>query len=206
MAKAKPSTPRRGRPVLTEGERDAVRARIVAAAGALFQNEGYRAISMRRLASEAGCAPMTLYAYFADKADILRHIWAQVLNALFADLERTAQTVRDPVKRLRAISRGYVDYWLAYPDDYRMVFMTEGVSQPEVAAYVSGEDGAAQFALFAKAMADALGKASSTDLKLRTDALICGLHGVAHNAITIGGYPWAPAPRLVDLLVDGVLA
>ncbi len=203
MPNPKPTA--RGRPALSAADKDATRARIVAAAGDLFQREGYRAISMRRLAAEAGCTPMTLYAYFAAKTDILRHIWAQLFDALFIDLARISEATRDPVKRVHAIAQAYVAYWLAHPDNYRMVFMTEGVTQPEVGVFVADEGAAARYALFTDALKAALPRARPAELKLRTDALVCGLHGVAHNTITISAYPWAPAKRLVEVMVDGVL-
>lgn len=203
MAKARPA---RGRPAMSDSEKAAARTRIVAAAARLFQQEGYRAVSMRRLASEAGCTPMTLYAYFPSKTAILRHIWAQLLAALFADLAHTAAATRDPAKRLHAVSLGYVNYWLTHPDHYRMVFMTEGVTQADVGDFVADDHGGDHYRLFAEALQAVLGRTSAADLKLRTDVLVCGLHGVAHNAITISAYRWAPAKRLVAMVVAGALA
>jgi AcrR family transcriptional regulator len=197
---------RRGRPALTEQEKEEARARIVRAAADLFKHEGYRAISMRRLASDVGCAPMTLYAYFPAKADILSYIWAQVFEVLFEDLAHVAAARREPARRVHAIAQAYVAYWLNNPDTYRMVFMTDGVTQPEVGAFVADTGAAARYALFTDTLQAALPSARRADLKLRTDALVCGLNGIAHNSITIGGYPWAPAKRLVEVIVNGVMA
>jgi len=60
-------------------DRDAKHQEIVAAARALFIEEGYEATSMNRLATAAGVAPNTIYWYFKDKDEVL----VAVLDAEF---------------------------------------------------------------------------------------------------------------------------
>ena len=57
----------RGRPTLSEAEASEMRRHIADCAMRLFQEDGYDAVSMRRLAGEAGCTVMTLYRYFDRK-------------------------------------------------------------------------------------------------------------------------------------------
>ena len=191
----------RGRPPRSTGERLVVQARIIATAARLFQVEGYRAVSMRRLAAEAGCTTKTLYAYFRTKADILRDIWIDLLEALFADLAVLAEGTPEPRARLEAIAQGYVGYWLANPEHYRVVFMTEGVSQGDVGVFITGPRTAAWFALFSDALRAGLERPSEDEVRLKTDALVCAMHGVAHNLVTISAYPWSAPDRLVALAV-----
>ena len=82
--------PTRGRPTLTPDQIGVMRAHIASCALDLFHREGFAGISMRRLASEAGCTPMTLYKYFANKFDILRMLWNDVFSELFDRLDRVA--------------------------------------------------------------------------------------------------------------------
>jgi len=70
------------------------------------------------------------YKYYENKTDILRDIWAHVFNELFDEIDKTAARKRNPVSKLNAIAQTYVAYWLNHTDHYRMVFMTEGISQP----------------------------------------------------------------------------
>lgn len=193
----------RGRPPRTAQTVDSVRARIAGVAVRLFREEGYASVSMRRMALEAGCTPATLYAYFASKTDILRHIWAEVFEGLFKDLDRLADTIAAPRERLASVSRAYVRFWVDHPETYRVVFMTEGVTQPEVGVFV--DDAADRYALFYGAMRQAWGPAAVEDVDGRTQTLLCGLQGVAHSLITVSGYGWAPAEQLVDTLVEALL-
>ncbi len=79
-------------------DREAKHDEIVAAARALFIEEGYDATSMSRLASTAGVAPNTIYWYFKDKDEVL----VAVLDAEFsASLEAyLSLSASNPVDRL----------------------------------------------------------------------------------------------------------
>ena len=113
-----------------------MRGRIAAAARRVFMEEGYGSVSMRRLANEVGCTPMTLYNYYDSKIDILRELWGAVFKDVFVGVNQAAQKGKDASDRLDAMCAAYVRYWLDHPDHYRMVFMSAGVSQSEVSVFV----------------------------------------------------------------------
>lgn len=81
-----------------EQDRGEKRDEIVAAARALFVEEGYEATSMSRLAAAAGVAPNTIYWYFKDKDEVL----VAVLDAEFSAgmTEYLTLPVIDPTERL----------------------------------------------------------------------------------------------------------
>jgi AcrR family transcriptional regulator len=196
----------KGRPKLTDRQIAEMRARIAEHAHRLFQGEGYASISMRRLAREVGCTPMTLYKYYENKTDILRDIWAHVFNELFDEIDRVAARKRNPVSKLNAIAQTYVAYWLTHTDHYRMVFMTEGISQPEVGIFVGNEEILVRYSVFAAALAAASsGRLNQEALKVKVDLLVCALNGTAHNLITISAYPWAAPDKIVDAAVASIL-
>lgn len=196
--------PRRGRPPRTATVVEEMRTRIAEAASKLFKSEGYAAVSMRRLAEEVGVTPMTLYAYYDAKVDILRHLWAQIFEAAFENVDRAAAKARNPRAQLRAASLTYVAYWLDHRDHYRIVFMTEGISQDDVGVFVQDATTAQRFAFFARVLAAVLPSATGAR-KEKTDLLICGLHGIAHCLITMSSYKWTRADALVDELIAGLL-
>ena len=72
-----------GRPKRSAASVAQTRKQIAAVALRLFHQEGSASVSMRRLAQEAGCSPMTIYAHFDGKIDILQYLWADVLDDLF---------------------------------------------------------------------------------------------------------------------------
>jgi len=103
-------------------EQSALEQQVVALALRLFTEEGYEAISMRRLAGEVGVAPMSLYRYFPSKSHLMQHIWQEVASRACQQGSERAHRVRTPVRRVRAFLDGFVDYWLEAREHYQVVF------------------------------------------------------------------------------------
>ena len=56
---------------LTISELDSFREQLCSAATRLFAADGYAGVTLRKLAKEVGCSPMTPYRYFSSKDEIL---------------------------------------------------------------------------------------------------------------------------------------
>ena len=195
----------RGRPTLTKIELAQKQAAIANAARALFAAEGYGAVSIRNVAEAAGMSPMTLYRYFDSKVDVLRFLWSDVLNELFDSLEVIAKRERNEGKRLRKISLAYVRYWIDHPDRYRMVFMSDGISQPVVGVFLEHDEVIPRYALFSRCIGHATQR-DPGDLSVMTELLISSLQGIAHNQVTMSGYVWQDPEVLVDLLISMLIS
>ena len=197
------SSAKRGRPPFTLAEVAAQRTQILIAAAALFEQNGYAAISMRRLAAAAGVTPTTLYTYFDGKPAILAALWASLMEAALAEL--AGVSAPDPRVRLLALSQTYVSHWITRPENYRSVFLTSGVGQADVNSFLSESNIVRGLEVFGQTLRAAAPGWSEAILKLRTDALLCGLQGIAHNHVTISGFGWSQAEALVELLVESIL-
>jgi AcrR family transcriptional regulator len=95
---------------------------VVAAATALLDAAGAEALTMRRLATELGVAPMTLYTYVPGRDDLLD----LALDAAYAGMRRADTTGRPWRDRLtavaeenRALHRAHP--WTAHADPARPV-------------------------------------------------------------------------------------
>ncbi len=183
-----------------------MRAHIASNALELFREEGYVAISMRRLASEAGCTPMTLYKYFENKFEILSMVWTHVLGELFDQLDRVAAAEPDPERRLGVVADGYVEYWLENRDSYYLVFMSGGITQEDVTRFMGDESLIGRFDLFRSCIAEVLGeRAGPDDIQVRSEVLVCALNGIAQGLVTMSGYPWADPETLVRRVTTSAL-
>lgn len=85
-------------------------ARIVQAALAIADADGLEALTMRRLALELGAAPMTAYAHFADKRELLTAVVDAVMGEV--ELPEADGRWRKPIRRLGLSFRGAL---LAHP-------------------------------------------------------------------------------------------
>jgi AcrR family transcriptional regulator len=99
-----------------------VRQAILDAAAALFLEHGYQGFSLRQVAERIGYSATTIYLYFADKDDLLFTVAEEGFGRFGAQLQAAAGTT-DPLERLAAIGRTYVDFGLANPAYYRLMFM-----------------------------------------------------------------------------------
>ena len=194
----------RGRPAISDEKKRLMREEIAACAQRLFQAEGYGQVSMRRIASEIGCSPMTLYKYYDAKIDILRTLWADVFSVVFDELDALAATEMTPHDRLATLSSAYVTYWLDHTEHYRLVFMAEGVTQPDVSLFMDDPGIILRYRLLADAILAANLDASPEALKQKLDALLCFLHGIAHNLITVSGYSWSSVDDLIGIALSGI--
>ncbi len=118
--------------VLTESDVADFRERLCGAAERLFAEHGPDGVTMRQLASELGVSPMTPYRYFSDKDAILAAVRAGAFNRFSEALERAFGSETDPLARTVAIAQAYVDFALAEPAAYKLMF---GLMQPHQENY-----------------------------------------------------------------------
>lgn len=201
-ATARPRGPRR-----TPGESAAFRERLIAAARALFIEEGFEAVSIRRIAQRAGCPPMTFYVFFRSKRELLRHIWEDVFADILAECSPVVQAAEGPAERMAALMRTMTGYWLAHPDNYRVVFMHQDqVSAPDEAYYVDSSGIRERLRLVDDLIAEgtAAGVFDAEDAEVAAQLVLATMIGVAHALITIPEFPWR-REALVEQSVRGLL-
>lgn len=110
------------RQALRADEIDAFRQRIAEVAEHLFAVNGYEAVTMRSIAEKAGCSAMTPYRYFEDKEEIFAMIKAAAFRRFADGQERAYAASSDASQRLIDLGRAYIDFALAEPDAYRIMF------------------------------------------------------------------------------------
>ena len=199
---------RRGRPRRSPEQVDAMRERIIATARGLFAAEGFQSVSMRKVAAEAGCSPMALYGYFRNKNELLRHVWEEFFDPLFASVAEAAATATTPQQRLRAMCQAYLGYWLAHPDQYRLVYLNDDRVEDGEVFYAHLPETTNRHAVFSEAIAacQAAGEIAPGDKTAKGEALLCMMIGVAHNLITVSEHRWSPGTQLLDVMLDGLFA
>ncbi|MBI1179720.1 MAG: TetR family transcriptional regulator [Alphaproteobacteria bacterium] len=117
---------------LTADEREAFRARLCEAVRHRFAQLGPDGVTMRGLASDLGCSPMTPYSYFASKEDILAAVRADAFRRLADLCESAAEAADGELARAGAIGRAYLRFALSEPEAYRIMFE---LSQPDIRGF-----------------------------------------------------------------------
>ncbi len=192
-----------GRPPRSETDILEYRSKIARHALAIYRAEGFGAVSIRRLAKEVGCAPMTIYAHFEGKTDILRYLWADVLTDMSGEIKKKLSSIVPPAERLQIAAQTFVSYWIDHPDHFRLVFMSNDVTRADVSRFIIDDRTLAHFRMFSDLVEVLL--PDDSNVKARTDTLISGMIGIALCTNTIRDYPWADAVMMTDRLLLSII-
>ena len=107
---------------MTQDEVAEFRDRLCEAATRLFSEHGAEGFTMRTLAAEAGCSPMTPYRYFKDKDEILAAVRTQAFDRFSDALEAAAASPGDARSRSTAVGEAYVRFALENREAYQLMF------------------------------------------------------------------------------------
>jgi AcrR family transcriptional regulator len=186
---------------------DKERARILRAAEKLFARQGYEGVSMRNVASAAGCSPAALYTLFPNKRALLATIAEDAFDQLDQALARATRDTSDPLDRLKRLGIAYVKFWRANPDHFRTLFLTEDRVAPGERYLVDTLESLPKMtARFLAALEDAV---RATQLagspREMLELIFCALHGVASGIIAMPEAQWHEPDAMAERMMAAVL-
>jgi len=86
-------------------------------------SEGYLQLSMRRIASEVGCTATSIYLYFHNKDALIHALIDEGMQQLQDELAGVLDREPDLDAQLESLCRAYVEWGLAHPEFYEVMFM-----------------------------------------------------------------------------------
>jgi AcrR family transcriptional regulator len=187
-----------------ERQRAEQRAQLLKAAHKLIHEHGYDGLTIRKLATAAGYAPMSVYSYFADKHEILMALAQRQFEELAQDLVRDAPD--DPVEALRHGLNAYVAFGLTHPNEYRTIFMsTELEKDEEEFAEMEGRNPALRVLMERVGAAVDAGRLQG-DVHAIATMLWTVAHGAISLLITFPHYPFGEPRTYAQRVFDAALA
>ncbi|MGD9998479.1 MAG: TetR/AcrR family transcriptional regulator [Ilumatobacteraceae bacterium] len=114
-------------------EVDAVGSTLLRAARDVLAAEGPGALTVRRIAAEAGVSTMNVYSRFGGKDGVIDHLFTEGFERLSEAVAATPQT-DDPLDDLRRCGGQYRQFALANPTYYSIMFdrvVPDHVPSPE---------------------------------------------------------------------------
>jgi AcrR family transcriptional regulator len=200
-----------------ERERQELRTRILDAARELFAEQGYEAVTMRKIAERIEYSPTAIYFHFKDKEALLRELCDTDFGALAQEFRKIAR-IADPVDRLRHIGRAYVGFALEFPNHYRIMFMTPRPPciRAEDSAIVRGNPEEDAYAFLRATTAEAIAagrlRPEFKDADLVSQMVWAGTHGVVSLHIAKSNDDWVEwrdakktAHALVEVMIRGLV-
>jgi AcrR family transcriptional regulator len=110
-----------------ERERSAVRQAILSAARELFVSEGYRNVSMRKVAERIEYSPAAIYSYFPSKDDIFFALAEEGFGLLADCVTATIDGLAEPFARIRAGLWAFYEFSKAHPEYFELMFTDRSV-------------------------------------------------------------------------------
>ena len=108
-----------------EREREAVARAILDAARELFVEEGYRNVSIRKIAEKIEYSPAAIYGYFPSKDDIFMALAEEGFRILFGNADDPP--LADPVEDLRGGFLRLYEFSRVHPEYFALMFLDRSV-------------------------------------------------------------------------------
>ncbi|MFE1802946.1 TetR/AcrR family transcriptional regulator [Streptomyces sp. NPDC059517] len=180
-----------------ERERAARERLIVATARELAEQQGWEAVTTRRLAERIEYSQPVLYSHFRGKREIIGAVSLEGATELAAAVRAAAAAADGPRERVTALARAYLDFAARNPAVYDALFQLDGGL-----AFARDDTPEPLKDAFA-ALLESLGEVAGDDVHpgLFTEVFWAALHGLA-TLTRVGRLPSAEAERRMELLVD----
>ena len=136
-----------------------LRNELVLTAVRLIEDDGFGDFSLRATAREVGVSANAAYRHFSDKSDLLTAVAAHGFEQLARRMRRAMNATRagkgpaeQAVARFTATGRAYVEFALAHPELFEVMFGRSGAHT--LAPRDPAEDGSGTYALLGSALDD----------------------------------------------------
>jgi AcrR family transcriptional regulator len=121
-----------------KGEGDKLRTEILDAAERLLGEKGSPDyVSMRAIAAAVGVSAPAIYMHFDDKDELFFECCSRRFHELAEVIAKATESHDDPVAKIRAIGRAYIDFGLTRPEHYEVLMLgpipDKAVDEPEEA-------------------------------------------------------------------------
>ncbi len=176
---------------------------VVRTARAQIERDGSAQLSLRAVARELGVTAPALYAYVADKRELLAAVATEHFDRLIERFEAIDEP--DPLDRIRAVSRAYVDHALESPGLFRLMFRLPPSSTHGVEAFPPATQA---FEVAAEATREAVTKGLLTvpDADAACLTMWAAVHGVCEILLMEFGFEDAAAEAFGTDTIETVLA
>lgn len=111
-----------------EREKQEVRQGILTAAREIAQQEGWQAVTIRKVAERIEYSPSMIYEYFTSKEAMLLELHGEGFRLLAFALRTAKGSSQDYEERLLRMAEAYWDFALRHPELYQVMHGLNGVA------------------------------------------------------------------------------
>jgi len=103
-------------------QKEEIRTSILSAAWKLVQQEGWQALSIRKIADAIEYSVPVIYDHFQNKEAILQEFTRRGFRLLNADLEKSKSLILDPARQLEAMAYAYWEFAFHNKEYYQLMY------------------------------------------------------------------------------------
>lgn len=171
-------------PHRSEPEESGLRQTILNESRHLLTTHGYDSLSMRKIAKRIGYSATSIYLHFENKESLFHALIEEGLERMYSFLQNAIDRSADPLVRLQALCRSYIEFGLSNPEYYEVMFVMKPVVTHRF-PQTKYRRGRRNLELFSEALRDAKGLPtdSAEDFMARATQIWASLHGVVSLSI-----------------------
>lgn len=117
---------------MKETKKHGLKHQIIEAAREVLLSEGYRNLSLRKIARKIDVSATSIYLHFESKDDLVHCLIEQAIKRLNNHLQAALPEKGSPIKKLEKLAWAYVDFALNRPREYQVIYL---VSSDEMTRY-----------------------------------------------------------------------
>jgi AcrR family transcriptional regulator len=195
-------------------EKEAVRSKILEAAGQLFIEEGVENVSIRKIAERAEYSPATLYLYFRDKDELLASLCTTTFQELTTRMEELRDRGLTAIDELRQGMRCYIEFGLEHPNHYLITF-NQRIPDRDPNEVPSFQEAASAGNVAFDGLRQCVrrcmdsGDIPAGDVETAAQIAWMFMHGIASLLITAypdPHFPWVPKDHLIENGINTIVA
>jgi AcrR family transcriptional regulator len=186
--------------------REELREMALTATRGIVESEGIQKLTTRSVAKCMGYSVGTLYLIFHNLDDLIFAVNAQTVGELRAAIAKNLANRTDPVERLRATGRAYLDYALANPNLWRLALEHQPPADTRTPKAITDETDRILDAVLDDLQA-LRPNDDAEDLLTTAAAFWSGVHGVCHLTLsdTIKFAKVQSIPAVLERQVDAFI-
>ncbi|MDR9415758.1 MAG: TetR/AcrR family transcriptional regulator [Gracilimonas sp.] len=94
----------------------------------MLYKDGYKSLSMRKIAKEASVSATSIYLYFENKDHLLHTLIEESVEDLSQFIEDRVLPKTNSIERFKAIIQSYVTFAMSHPEKYEIIYQVRSDS------------------------------------------------------------------------------
>ena len=160
------------------------KAGLLSAARVVAAEEGWGAVTVRKIAERVGYRAPVVYEYFESKDDLLLELLRRGFADLAGAVRAAGEDASDPEGALYGVARAYLRFAWDSPDHYQVMYGLGGVSFAASETWEEGQRVGDEVGRAVEEVLRGYGKVT-TDVEEEVLALWAAVHGLV--ALTMAG-------------------